>query len=424
MKKVLVISRLFPPENRAAANRAQSWANYFHQNGLYPVFITRDWAWKTFDISHKKFDGYEVYYVPFKQRKSYSYKVSNNSLLQIIGGLLHYWGYLFEYSFRFQPDGRLYRFAAKFLAKNHSEIDIMLVTAPPFIYLKMGYHLSKKFGKPWVADFRDEWNSEGSIFKKNDSRPISLKILDIFKTNDKVLEVRWCRHALGLTTVAEAGVKNLKNIHNRKDVYLIPNGFLRSDFEGAEQKDFKILTFTYAGTLHKSQEIEPFLTACKMAYQANPKIRFQIIFLGLSHNPERVNFIKNLLGDAEKFFIPTHKVEKAESISTQLGSHYLLLFRHKGIKDIPSSKLYEYVGAQRPILHYPSDDGVMQNTLELTGQMVLGLSNPEAVSKFIIEKALEVSSNKWVGCTSNPEQIKNFEREGFATEMAQILNEG
>lgn len=421
MHRVLILARLFPPENRAAANRAYSWALTFKKLGIYPVIITRDWAWTKFEVTHKKFEGYEVYYVPFKQRKSYRFKARANFWSKKLGGLFHLWGYLFQHSFWNQPDGRLYSFAKEYLKNNRNEFDSLIVTAPPFIYLKMGYLLSSKFSLPWLADYRDEWNSEGSIFKKDPKRPVVLRLIDLVKAKDSKLEETWTSNSSKVTTVSSRGAANLGKILKRTDVYSVPNGFLSEDFVGLRPKEFDKLTFTYAGTLHGTQEIEPFLDAVKLSLSSNRDLPIQLVFIGLANDLNRLQYIKNYLGQYDFVVNATKKVSKKESLELQAGSHYLLLFRHRAISDIPSSKLYEYAGLRRPVIHYPTDKGIMENTLKKTGQFVEGLTSTNDLAKYLGQACEKFKAGEWATCQVVDNEIKKLDRSSRAEEMAKIV---
>ncbi|CAN0503044.1 unnamed protein product, partial [Scytosiphon promiscuus] len=43
MKKILILANDFPPFNSIGAQRPASWYKYFHENGLFPVVVTRHW---------------------------------------------------------------------------------------------------------------------------------------------------------------------------------------------------------------------------------------------------------------------------------------------------------------------------------------------------------------------------------------------
>jgi len=67
------------------------------------------------------------------------------------------------------------------------------------------------------------------------------------------------------------------------------------------------------------------------------------------------------------FFLLTPRIPKEEVIHLQQKADLLLMLTHKGIKGIPSSKLYEYLGIQKPILCFPSDKDIVSETLLNTG---------------------------------------------------------
>ena len=56
-----------------------------------------------------------------------------------------------------------------------------------------------------------------------------------------------------------------------------------------------------------------------------------------------------------------------EVLQIQQQSDLLLLLTHKGTKGIPSSKLYEYLSLQKPIVCFPSDFDIVEQTLKEIG---------------------------------------------------------
>jgi hypothetical protein len=50
MIKALILAHDFPPLNSIGARRPLSWYNYFYENGIYPVVITKDWGDKSNNI--------------------------------------------------------------------------------------------------------------------------------------------------------------------------------------------------------------------------------------------------------------------------------------------------------------------------------------------------------------------------------------
>lgn len=76
-------------------------------------------------------------------------------------------------------------------------------------------------------------------------------------------------------------------------------------------------------------------------------------------------------------------------ILLQQKADLLLMLTHRGQKGIPSSKLYEYLAIQKPILCFPSDHDIVEETLLQTkAGIVIDLDNVlyQKLSEFITIK--------------------------------------
>ena len=63
----------------------------------------------------------------------------------------------------------------------------------------------------------------------------------------------------------------------------------------------------------------------------------------------------------------------------QQQSDLLVMISHTGLKGIPSSKLYEYVGLKKPILLYPNDEDIIESVLKDSGLGIICDSEKEII---------------------------------------------
>jgi spore maturation protein CgeB len=92
--------------------------------------------------------------------------------------------------------------------------------------------------------------------------------------------------------------------------------------------------------------------------------------------------VKQAMLGYENYLHITNWLPKDEVLELQKNADLLLMLSYKGFKGIPSSKLYEYIGLQKNILHYPNDKDVIEKILKDT-QLGINCSNLNEVKKAI-----------------------------------------
>ncbi len=104
-----------------------------------------------------------------------------------------------------------------------------------------------------------------------------------------------------------------------------------------------------------------------------------------------------------------------------MQSHLLLMVAHKGLKGVPGSKLYEYIGSQKAVLICPSDQDIIEATLSKTGQAIITNNANEAYSKLsrILDDYL---LHRRVNIPLNPEVAQEYTRSNQCKKLASILD--
>lgn len=372
---VLILSRSFPPSPLTASYRIKSFAESLHNYGYYPIVVTRNWELEfqnyesTFRPSGNKLvnvkhSNYEVYYVPFKGRYSYRGWAGKNKVIEKVAELLDIY---IGWHYRFDPHYDLFKFCRNYLAKNN--IKHVLVSIPPFGLLSFAKLLKKKEGLKVIVDYRDEWNTEGKMgdVQKVANYNVGRKLLE-FLNGHQVQEKRE-RNALtsvdAILTISENAKQNLSKIFS-KEIAVLPNGYVEEEVQACMNTslDEDTMQLTYSGWLYESQSVDIFLNAFKrLVDKYNKKININLVFIGAESFPKMNTRILNHLKGYEKFVELTPRVSKDKSLSIQRRASLLLLFPHANNNSIPSSKLYEYLALERQIFLCPSDNGIMQQTL-------------------------------------------------------------
>jgi glycosyltransferase involved in cell wall biosynthesis len=385
MKKILILSYFFKPCGITAANRVSGFAKHLNSVGIFPVIITRNWDLpiKTAEdvlkstgesIKHEVFPTHEVYYLPYKSslRDRVFLSSENSGIKKYLSKFLTVITMLFELvNNRFIPYSNFYNFTLDYL-KKHKEIKVIMTSANPFIQFKFCYLLHKKTGIPWIADYRDAWTTN----------KMAVQVRGIHKALYFVqakFEKKWCSTAAFFTTVSDNYVEQIGSFLEIPG-HTILNGYDDSVVcpEFSATTDFHIV---HNGTLYYNQPIEEILSLVIQNNKEN-NIKIHIHFPGLGFDPKQTLRVKQAMLGYENYLHITNWLPKDEVLELQKNADLLLMLSYKGFKGIPSSKLYEYIGLQKNILHYPNDKDVIEKILKDT-QLGINCSNLNEVKKAI-----------------------------------------
>ena len=369
MKEVLIISYFYPPCTLTAAQRPAGWVKYLPQFGYKPILITRNWdvtLSKPEDqlrdagdqLFIEKTEKHEVHYLPYKASLRDRLFNSKKSILKKCSKIFTFINGIGEnFSNQFIPFGDFYDYAEHLIQKH--TFTTIIITGNPFVQFRFGYLLSNKYHIPWIADYRDDWTTSEIIQPKG-------KFESIIHRLQQKSEQKWVGTASMITSVSPIYTDRISQFVKVTGETIL-NGFdtLLPKIESNDRNSFIIV---YNGTLYDTQDVEGFVRAiipCIELFRG--KINIQIQFPGVCYDPNQESRLKALIKGYESFFLLTTRIPKAEVIDLQQKADLLLMLTHRGQKGIPSSKLYEYLALQKPILCFPSDHDIVEETLLYTG---------------------------------------------------------
>lgn len=224
------------------------------------------------------------------------------------------------------------------------EHDTVISTGP------VSAHLAARLvvaGRPWLADINDFWalNPHRSNGRLRDA-------IDVF------LE----RHTLGaateLTTVNDAMVQELRRRTGRP-VTTIYSGFDPVDFVGIPRRDggpapVKLL---YAGALYPSQNLEPLFAALRHLRRERRlwAADLEVSFIG--RVTERAGLEAERFGVAD-LVRASDPIPRHELLTRMCGADALILPLNDGDRAALPIKIFEYIGAARPIIAWGESDSI------------------------------------------------------------------
>jgi len=235
--------------------------------------------------------------------------------------------------------------------------DAILTTSSPDSTHLIGHSLRRRFGIPWVADFRDPWTRRLSFAPPT---PLHLRL-------HRAMEAACLRQADRVVVTNEETAEDFRRLH-RLDapgkIVVIMNGYDEEDFTKATTwletqpapGDASCPAHLRAGILHAGQlnperPITPFLRGLRLWIDRNPgqAHRASTVFLGAHYDRDRAAVRQNSLEDFVRFEPPrTH----LESVAALLRCRALLLLEQnseRGALILPG-KVFEYLRSGRPIL--------------------------------------------------------------------------
>ena len=277
----------------------------------------------------------------------------------------------------FIPDARMFWIQPASKALNAylatHKVDAIVSTGPPHSTHMIALNVIKKNKIPWLADFRDPWTNIDFYDK--------LRLTNWADKKHRRLEQEVLQHADKVVTVSWSWAEDFRRISDVMPM-VITNGYDPADFvtAGSVTLDEKF-TITHAGSLNEdrnphalwkaleqlSKEIKGFSADLEIKFigQVAPVAIAELTTFKLDKN---LNLIDNL----------PHQEVITEMIKSQLL--LLPLNDTPNIDGVVPGKLYEYLGAKRPIVCIGKTDGDAAKIIkETNGGSVTDFGDVEAL---------------------------------------------
>ncbi|HEY7726949.1 MAG TPA: glycosyltransferase, partial [Candidatus Eisenbacteria bacterium] len=214
-----------------------------------------------------------------------------------------------------------------------------------------GLRLNRRFGVPWVADFRDPWVGRATY---RPPTPLHDRI-------QRGLERAVVERADRVTMVSEAMIDEYRRRypHVPGDRFcFLPNGYDPDDFRragdhppggaAAGRPRFLLL---HAGQLAQRPTVRTVLDAVRRLRAEEPALaeRLRIRFLGGNEELNPADVSRPDLGDSLEL---SPSVPHLRALAEMCAADGLLLLGHSGRGDalIYTGKIYEYLASGRPLL--------------------------------------------------------------------------
>lgn len=302
--------------------------------------------------------------------------------------------------------------------------DAVLTSGPPHGVHLLGNALKKRYGIPWVADFRDPWsgNKEGGpkIAQWGD-RWVSAQEPDAIRRADTVVA--------NAPKVAEEFRAAFPEAADR--IVTITNGYDPEEFAGggettadsdsnAGRFNTGEVTLVHSGAIYLGRDPRPLLDAIRVLNSAPEGPRFRLRLLG-SFDSSQVDLPAEIasrgLESAVDFL---GQVSYSQTLREMKTATILVLLDSPGRQSGVPAKLYEYIGATRPILALAEAKGDLAWVLEESGvpSRIASTSDSDDIRRALQELVQEMAHRD--PAASPPAPV--FTRERLTARLAEVLD--
>jgi glycosyltransferase involved in cell wall biosynthesis len=407
-KRVLLITYYFPPDNKTGAFRAALFSKFLPKFGWEPI-ILRVAPKKECELDKKKLyiDGlplpkniYNLKYDEHKKNRLYNKLYLINHSMKIT-----------SYKEKIIEDITILR---------KKRIHAIWATSPPITVLEIASKLSKLLKVPWVADFRD-------IEEQDFWRDKSLK-MKIYKIKSIFWRCFLIKSASKVIAVSRYHSLILKR-HTFKKTQVIYNGFEKAMYSKVIAKTSeKFILSSLGGMYDKINENyqiagwyynpSPFLEAFNSFLKEEnvKKDDIELKFYGVTKKifDELCPF--SLIKESVQVFpaIPYKKLPEVLKQSTLL----LLFLNHR--PGVITTKVFDYLGAKRPILRTPGKKDELDLLLSKT-KAGISLSDPPEIIEYLKKAYNEWKEKGTLRYRGIDQEVGIFTREKQAENLASLL---
>lgn len=415
MRNVLIIAYYFPPMGLSGVQRTLKFVKHLPKFGWNPIVLTTD------SPAYYAFDESLLKELESENITVYRTAPDASKLAKRKSGTLKYPSYFVQKIRRaflqtfLQPDSRRYwkqpavNLGKEILEKH--EIHAIYSTAPPYTDFLIASELSELYDVPYLVDYRDLWVDNAYYFW---ATPFH-KSYAIGLENDILMKAK---RALVITRFMKEKILQRYKFMSHEDITIIPHGYDPEDFDSLKhiRPDSNKFTITHAGLFPDDLTPKYFLKALAEFIKANPdaKSKIKANFVGLMRNSHLKYIKKYKLTDNVEL---SGYVPHSESVESLMRSDVLWFMIPNNIAT--PSRMFEYIGARKPILGC-LPDGNLKQILQDSGAGFT--ANPYDVKE--ITAQIEILFNLWKQNRLphlKDETVENYNRIKLTQDLAREL---
>ncbi len=319
----------------------------------------------------------------------------------------------------FIPDARIgwfpYALPSALEIIRNEKIDALYSSSPPYSTAVIARELHRKTSLPWIAGFRDPWIG----FISSPDRWAIPRMIDKYFERSvyeeaNIVECAW-RGIVKDFQSKYPHVSPLKCLH-------LPNGFDPDDYPPIDVQPHERFTVTYTGSMYGRRNPETFLRAIDELVSEGKinqeKIRLK--FIGRFGAEVKTMFERSAVRRSiEVLPYAPHN----ESIRELLLADCLLLIvdESKESSEIVPGKVFEYLGARRPILALAEEGAISEIIRETKSGIVVPNQDLPSIKRAFVENYENFLYHRKT-IESSDEKIKQYERREITRRLAGLLD--
>lgn len=414
MKNVLFIVYYFPPMGGSGVQRPLKFVKYLRDYGWNPIILCPDpGAYHTFDDSLNN---------ELEKLNLEIHRVGGNTPLHLAGDKRITLPPFVENplrklsSFFWLPDNKKGwiqpGFEKAIQLIKEKQIEVVFSTAAPYSNLVLAARLKSQTDVKVVMDLRDEWLDSHLIHYATSWH----------KKKMAQIEKDTLGHADVVTVINQAYKESFGARFPEKDIQVVTQGFDPADFEESSgPKKSTKLKILYSGLFYGQRTPENFLTAFKNLTDRKPEIKnlVELQFQGgLTEETLQLVSRLGLQNTITDFGYVDHKTAVQNLMDADVL--WLMVGHLKNAEKVTVGKMFEYFGAQKPILAL-IPDGDSRSLLNL--YQASYYAHPSDLSE--IEAALtKICTDFTNDQLPKPDTsfVALYNRKNIAGELAQIFS--
>lgn len=362
MRRVLFIAYLFPPIANSGTRRSLAFANNLPDCGWQPLVLS--WAPdRTVDQEPEMLaelrPGTRVERVPLQSRlqaERWAGWLPDGLRERVVEGLS--WRLRARANLPDEAAGWLQPAVDRAVQLHEREgFDAIYASGWPWTAFLIAREISRRTGKPYVLDYRDQWTPSGDMAWERVT-PEQLR-------ENPALERLAAKDAAAIVTVTRALVQSVGRDCGRDDLHLITNGFEPADFVGdVERLDEGLLRIAYTGVWRPGYGLHDLYAAIALlkAQDAPELARLRVQAAGFAPGPAAEAGVADCVSELGP--VPHGKavtlMKQADLLYLPVPSGYY------AIASLPG-KLFEYLACGRPILAMVPEASEVAQVLSDTG---------------------------------------------------------
>ena len=432
LKKVLIVSYYFPPSGGPGVQRVLKFVKYLPAFGWQPVVLTvenGDFPARDESLLAEIPEAVKVYrtriFEPYSLYRKLTGKAPNAPVdVENIPGSsgkrsVAESAASFIRSTFFIPDARIgwypYATSEGLEIIRREGIQALYSSSPPYTTAVIARRLHQATKVPWIAGFRDPWTG----FLSTPHRwffPAAV---------DRYLEHSVLRDA----TVIEAAWRGILKDFTKKypeidctKLFYLPNGFDSEDYPAIDTPRNERFTLTYTGSLYGKRNPQTLLTAVEQLVRERSVDPEKILIQLIGRQGSEVReMVERSTINASVRLVPY--LPHGESIRELLRSDALLLIVDEadGSDEIVPGKVFEYLGARRPIITLAPPGAVSALITETRSGLVAHNRDIPGIKAAFLETYNAFQYHK-PAAAQNEGAVRKYERREITRHLAALLN--